>query len=132
MKQIDLKDLIIGLMTLILLSMSLGQYGKLHDFAKRQAVAALKPWPAHRFFPQSYVEKSFHNPTGRWDCSLEHELLYLQAPFRGLKKTLRILKFSEGQSIVGEINRGRKFLGAIKHADIGLYAPLPWKRSKGR
>ena len=58
MRNIDLKDLIIGLMTVIILAMSLGQYGKLQEFAKRQAVAALKPWPAHRFFPPNYENRA--------------------------------------------------------------------------
>jgi hypothetical protein len=59
MKPIDLKDLIIGLLTVIFIAMAFGQYSKLQDFAKKEAVKALKPWPAHRFFPATYVEKSF-------------------------------------------------------------------------
>lgn len=59
MRNIDLKDLIIGLLTVIFLSMAVGQYGHLQEFAKKQAVESLKPWPAHRFFPAAYVEKSF-------------------------------------------------------------------------
>ena len=59
MRNIDLKDLVIGLLTVIFLSMAVGQYGRLQEFAKRQAMAALKPWPAHRFFPKEYVERSF-------------------------------------------------------------------------
>jgi len=61
MKNVDLKDLIIGLLAVIFLAMSFGQYDRLREFAKDQAAAALKPWPAHRFFPKEYVERSWKN-----------------------------------------------------------------------
>ena len=61
MRFFDIRDLVIGLLTVIFLSIAFGQYGHLQDFAKRQAAQALKPWPAHRFFPQSYVERSFRS-----------------------------------------------------------------------
>ena len=36
MKPIDLKDIINGLITIVMLSLALGQYGRLRDFAKSE------------------------------------------------------------------------------------------------
>ena len=57
---IDLKDFVVGIMTVIFISMAIGQYHKLQAFARRQAMAALKPWPAHHFFPPGYEVKDPH------------------------------------------------------------------------
>jgi len=46
MRAIDIGDLVSGLLTLIFLSMTCGQYEKLHTFSKWQAIKALKGWPA--------------------------------------------------------------------------------------
>ncbi len=54
MKNIELKDLIIGLLAVTFLAIGLRQYGRLQEFARHQAIEALKPWPAHRFFPTDY------------------------------------------------------------------------------
>lgn len=41
MKPIDIKDLVNGLITLMLLSLAIGQYGKLREFAKREFIKSL-------------------------------------------------------------------------------------------
>jgi hypothetical protein len=54
MKSLDLKDLVVGLLAVIFISMAIGRFGALETFARKQAVAALRPWPAHPFFPKDY------------------------------------------------------------------------------
>ncbi len=46
MKAIDLKDLISGLITVIIIAISVGQYGKLRDFAKKEFVRSMGNCPA--------------------------------------------------------------------------------------
>ena len=41
MKPIDIKDLVNGLITLVILSIAIGQYGNLREFAKREFVKSL-------------------------------------------------------------------------------------------
>ena len=60
MKTIDLKDLIIGLLTIILIASSVGKLDQLHDFAKVQAVKSLKGWEPHHFFPKGYSSSKQH------------------------------------------------------------------------
>ena len=54
MKPIDLNSLVAGLLALILISLSFGKYEKLHAFARREAVQALRGWHPHPFFPTGY------------------------------------------------------------------------------
>ncbi|MCM0606299.1 MAG: hypothetical protein KA715_09425 [Xanthomonadaceae bacterium] len=42
MKAFDLRDLINGLIAVIVLSIALGQYGKLREFAKKEFVRSMK------------------------------------------------------------------------------------------
>lgn len=51
MKPIDLKDLINGLITVIIITLSVGQYGKLRDFAKKEFVRSMT---ARSSFGRSY------------------------------------------------------------------------------
>jgi hypothetical protein len=53
MKTIELKDLIAGLLAIILLASSIGRLDQLHDFAKAQAVKSMKGWEPHHFFPKA-------------------------------------------------------------------------------
>ena len=52
MKEIDLKDLVVGLMALIGIATGLGQMNGLHDFAARQAARSLsaRAWHSYYFF----------------------------------------------------------------------------------
>jgi hypothetical protein len=43
---LDLKDLVAALVTIILIAIGIGQFPKLRDFAQKQGMAALKPWPS--------------------------------------------------------------------------------------
>jgi hypothetical protein len=52
---IDLTGLIKGLMVIILFALSIGQLDRLHEFAKQEAMSALRGWPPHPFFPQHQV-----------------------------------------------------------------------------
>ena len=45
MKPIDLKDLINGLITVIIIAVSIGQYGKLREFAKKEFVYSMTASP---------------------------------------------------------------------------------------
>jgi hypothetical protein len=49
---IDLSGLIKGLMVIILFALSIGQLDRLHEFAKKEAISALRGWDSHPFFPQ--------------------------------------------------------------------------------
>jgi len=42
MKSLDLKDLINGLITVIIVAFAIGQYGALREFAKREFVKSMK------------------------------------------------------------------------------------------
>ena len=42
MKSLDLKDLINGLITVIIVAITIGQYGALGDFAKREFIQSIK------------------------------------------------------------------------------------------
>lgn len=50
MKNIEMKDLILGLLTIVLLASSVGKLDQLHDFAKVQVVKSLHGWKPHHFF----------------------------------------------------------------------------------
>jgi len=54
MKAIDLTQLIKGLLGVIFVSIALGKYGNLQDFARREAAASLRGWHSHIFFPRTY------------------------------------------------------------------------------
>jgi hypothetical protein len=54
MKPIDLKDLVTGLLIIIGLALTIGQYDRLQEFAKIEAAHALKGWNSHPFFPAGY------------------------------------------------------------------------------
>ena len=54
MKPTEIKDLVTGLLVLIFAAIALGQYGKLEQFARKEAIAALHPKPAPAFFPRTY------------------------------------------------------------------------------
>ena len=54
MKGIDLTKLIEGLLAVILISIAIGKYGALQDFARREAIASLHGWGTHAFFPAEY------------------------------------------------------------------------------
>ena len=54
MKGIDLTKLIEGLLVVILIAVSIGKYGALQGFARREAVASLRGWRTHAFFPAEY------------------------------------------------------------------------------
>lgn len=71
MKPLDIKDLAAGLLSVILLSMAVGQYGKLQGFARGQAAAALRGWPAHPFFPPGY---DYHRAGRRLRVPLEQRV----------------------------------------------------------
>jgi len=57
---VDLRDLIVGLATIIMIALVSGQFDKLEAFALKQGEAALKPWPSHPFFPKGYEIKVSH------------------------------------------------------------------------
>ena len=42
MKPIDIKDLVNGLITLVFLSIAIGQYGRLREFAKEEFVKSMR------------------------------------------------------------------------------------------
>lgn len=42
MKSLDLKDLINGLITVIIVAITIGQYGALREFAKREFIQSMK------------------------------------------------------------------------------------------
>lgn len=48
MRPMEIKDLVVGLLTILVLAMAVGQFGKVQAFAIRQAASALKGWPEHR------------------------------------------------------------------------------------
>ena len=48
-------DLIKGLMVVIGISMALGRYGRLQEFARRQAVESLRGWHTQPYFPKNYT-----------------------------------------------------------------------------
>lgn len=55
MKAIEIKDIVNGIITIILIALACGHYGKLRDFAiseARQAMKVGKLTPA--FFPKNY------------------------------------------------------------------------------
>jgi len=54
---LDLRDFVLGVLTIIFISIGIGQFGKLHDFSKREAVKTLRGWPAYHFFPPGYDER---------------------------------------------------------------------------
>jgi hypothetical protein len=54
MKPIDLKDLINGLITVIIIALSIGQYGKLRDFARKEFVESMSAHP-HSHFEKEYA-----------------------------------------------------------------------------
>lgn len=57
---IDLRDLIKGILVVIFFSISIGQFERLHTFAREQAIASLKGWPEYHFFPKGYEGHSIH------------------------------------------------------------------------
>lgn len=57
MRPIEIKDLVVGLLAIVLIAMAIGQYDELQSFARREAAQALKGWPQHRFFPAYYESK---------------------------------------------------------------------------
>ena len=48
----DLTPLIRGLLVVIGISLVLGKYGALQNFARREAAASLRGWGSHAFFPR--------------------------------------------------------------------------------
>lgn len=54
MRPVDIRDLIGALMTLIGISIAIGQYDELKEWAKREAVRATKGWEVRRVFPVGY------------------------------------------------------------------------------
>lgn len=54
MKPTEIKDLVTGLLVVILAAIALGQYGSLQQFARAEAAKALHPKPTHAFFPKAY------------------------------------------------------------------------------
>ena len=54
MKGLGLTKLIEGLLVVTLIAISIGKYGALQEFARREAVASLRGWSAHAFFPREY------------------------------------------------------------------------------
>ena len=46
MRAIDLKDLINGLITVIVIAISIGQYGKLREFAKKEFIKSMRSTPS--------------------------------------------------------------------------------------
>lgn len=65
MRPTEIKDLVAGLLVVIFIAIAVGQYGRLQAFARAQAQAALKGWPAHPFFPAGYEYKPSHGKAGR-------------------------------------------------------------------
>lgn len=54
MRPAEIKDLVVGLMVVVMIAMATGQYGKLKQFSRKQAASALKGWKTHPFFPAGY------------------------------------------------------------------------------
>ena len=54
MKPTEIKDLVAGLLTIILMAIVLGQFGRLEKFSRAEAAKALRPKPTPAFFPQGY------------------------------------------------------------------------------
>ena len=54
MKAMDLTQFIKGLLVLISISVAVGKYDALQDFARREAAASLREWPTHPFVPITY------------------------------------------------------------------------------
>lgn len=56
MKPTEIKDLVAGLLTIILTALALGQFDRLEKFARAEVVEALRPKVTAPFFPQGYGE----------------------------------------------------------------------------
>ena len=54
MKPIDLKDLINGLFTVIIIALAVGQYGKLREFARKEFVGIMNS-QTHTIFKKWYA-----------------------------------------------------------------------------
>lgn len=55
MKSTDIKDLVSGLITIILIAIAFGQYGKLREFVVKEAKEAMNVGKATpTFFPKTY------------------------------------------------------------------------------
>lgn len=57
MKPIEMKDLVLGLLTLIFVSVALGHFDQVERFARREAAKALRPKAVPQFFPSGYGGK---------------------------------------------------------------------------
>lgn len=57
MRPVEIKDLVVGILAVIFISMALGQYGRLERFARTEAAKALRPKPVPEFFPAGYGGK---------------------------------------------------------------------------
>jgi hypothetical protein len=53
MKPTEIKDLVTGLLVIVMAAIALGQYGKLEHFARVEVGKALMPQPTRPFFIQS-------------------------------------------------------------------------------
>jgi hypothetical protein len=54
MRPTEIKDLVVGLLTITLIAIALGQFDRLHSFARKEAAKSLKGWSAlPQFFPTS-------------------------------------------------------------------------------
>lgn len=59
MRPIEIKDLVVGLTTIVLLALALEQLDRLHAVARKEAAKALGKWPERRpFFPSTYHSQS--------------------------------------------------------------------------
>jgi hypothetical protein len=55
MRPTEIKDLVVGIITIILIAIALGQFDRLHSFARKEAARSLKGWSAlPQFFPASW------------------------------------------------------------------------------
>lgn len=50
MKPIEIKDLVIGILAIIFVSVALGKFRSLEKFARNEAAKALRPKPTPAFF----------------------------------------------------------------------------------
>lgn len=71
MKPVEIKDIVVGLMTVIGIAISWGQYGNLERFARREFAKSLTPqgWYSAPFFPGS--RSTSHRP--KLKASVNHK-----------------------------------------------------------
>jgi hypothetical protein len=61
MRPTEIKDLVAGLLVIILLSITLGHYADLQVFARHEAAKSIKGWKPYYFFGDTNHAKGVHH-----------------------------------------------------------------------